>query len=243
MGNHAQPLSAVRRLVCVLVAAVGAGRATGASHAQAVRDYISIVGSSTVYPFATVVAEQFGRHHAASRRRRSSRPAAAAASSCSATVSACSIPTSRTRRGASRQSEVDDLREERRDGNRRGQDRLRRHRAREREVRRRTSTSRCATCTSRSRRTFPIPRARRSSCRIRTRSGRRSTRSCRRDEIEVLGPPPTSGTRDAFLELVMEGGCKTFPCVAALDDATRSLRPATRCARTAPTSRRARTTT
>jgi phosphate transport system substrate-binding protein len=30
------------------------------------------------------------------------------------------------------------------------------------------------------------------------------------DEIEVLGPPPTSGTRDAFVELGMEGGCKTF---------------------------------
>ncbi len=28
--------------------------------------------------------------------------------------------------------------------------------------------------------------------------------------IEVLGPPPTSGTRDAFGELAMEGGCKTF---------------------------------
>jgi len=28
--------------------------------------------------------------------------------------------------------------------------------------------------------------------------------------IEVLGPPPTSGTRDAFAELAMEGGCKTF---------------------------------
>jgi phosphate transport system substrate-binding protein len=26
-------------------------------------------------------------------------------------------------------------------------------------------------------------------------------------DIEVLGPPPTSGTRDAFLELVMEPGC------------------------------------
>ena len=25
--------------------------------------------------------------------------------------------------------------------------------------------------------------------------------------IEVLGPPPTSGTRDAFVELAMEGGC------------------------------------
>lgn len=34
--------------------------------------------------------------------------------------------------------------------------------------------------------------------------------------IEVLGPPPTSGTRDAFAELAMEGGCKAFPWVAAL---------------------------
>ena len=37
-------------------------------------------------------------------------------------------------------------------------------------------------------------------------------------EIEVLGPPPTSGTRDAFVELAMEGGCKMFPMVAALKD-------------------------
>jgi len=29
-------------------------------------------------------------------------------------------------------------------------------------------------------------------------------------KIEVLGPPPTSGTRDAFVELAMEGGCKTL---------------------------------
>ncbi|MEO1594146.1 MAG: substrate-binding domain-containing protein [Pseudomonadota bacterium] len=27
-------------------------------------------------------------------------------------------------------------------------------------------------------------------------------------EIEVLGPPPTSGTRDAFVELAMTGGCQ-----------------------------------
>ena len=37
--------------------------------------------------------------------------------------------------------------------------------------------------------------------------------------IEVLGPPPTSGTRDAFVELAMEGGCKTFPWVKALKKA------------------------
>jgi phosphate transport system substrate-binding protein len=35
--------------------------------------------------------------------------------------------------------------------------------------------------------------------------------------IEVLGPPPTSGTRDAFVELVMDAGCAEFDAVAALD--------------------------
>lgn len=35
-------------------------------------------------------------------------------------------------------------------------------------------------------------------------------------KIEVLGPPPTSGTRDAFVELAMEGGCATIPWIKAL---------------------------
>jgi phosphate transport system substrate-binding protein len=33
-------------------------------------------------------------------------------------------------------------------------------------------------------------------------------------EIEVLGPPPTSGTRDAFVELVMREGAEEFPMLA-----------------------------
>ena len=33
--------------------------------------------------------------------------------------------------------------------------------------------------------------------------------------IEVYGPPPTSGTRDSFVELVMESACKEFPEFAA----------------------------
>ena len=37
-------------------------------------------------------------------------------------------------------------------------------------------------------------------------------------KIEVLGPPPTSGTRDAFAELAMEGGCKSVPEVKELKD-------------------------
>lgn len=35
-------------------------------------------------------------------------------------------------------------------------------------------------------------------------------------KIEVLGPPPTSGTRDAFVELAMEGGCKQFSAIKGM---------------------------
>ncbi|MTD93308.1 phosphate ABC transporter substrate-binding protein [Hyphomicrobium sp. xq] len=38
-------------------------------------------------------------------------------------------------------------------------------------------------------------------------------------KIEVLGPPPTSGTRDAFLELIMEKGAKGFGALRELKDA------------------------
>ena len=34
--------------------------------------------------------------------------------------------------------------------------------------------------------------------------------------IEVMGPPPTSGTRDAFVELAMEGGCQSIDWIKEL---------------------------
>ena len=37
--------------------------------------------------------------------------------------------------------------------------------------------------------------------------------------IEVLGPPPTSGTRDAFVELAMENGGKKFEFIKAMEKA------------------------
>jgi phosphate transport system substrate-binding protein len=49
-----------RKLVTTLFALGGLALAA-ASSAQSSRDYINIVGSSTVYPFTTTVAEQFGR--------------------------------------------------------------------------------------------------------------------------------------------------------------------------------------
>jgi phosphate transport system substrate-binding protein len=36
------------------------------------------------------------------------------------------------------------------------------------------------------------------------------------EKIEVLGPPPTSGTRDSFGELYMEAGCRSFAWLNAL---------------------------
>lgn len=37
-------------------------------------------------------------------------------------------------------------------------------------------------------------------------------------EIEVLGPPEGSATREVFSDLVMEGGCVDFPAAAAMKD-------------------------
>ncbi|MBR9909930.1 MAG: PstS family phosphate ABC transporter substrate-binding protein [Gammaproteobacteria bacterium] len=42
-------------------------------------------------------------------------------------------------------------------------------------------------------------------------------------KIEVLGPPPTSGTRDAFQELALEGGCDSIAWIKALKDSDKDL--------------------
>lgn len=36
--------------------------------------------------------------------------------------------------------------------------------------------------------------------------------------ISVMGPPPTSGTRDAFVELAMEGGCSEFDFIKNMEE-------------------------
>ncbi len=45
-------------------------------------------------------------------------------------------------------------------------------------------------------------------------------------KIEVLGPPPTSGTRDAFAELAMEGGCKKFAWIQAIKSDSKKAKKA-----------------
>ena len=41
-------------------------------------------------------------------------------------------------------------------------------------------------------------------------------------KIEVLGPPPTSGTRDAFVELGLQGGCKKFDSIKVMKKADKN---------------------
>jgi phosphate transport system substrate-binding protein len=48
-----------------------------------------------------------------------------------------------------------------------------------------------------------------------TRCGTKSTPALPATKIEVLGPPPTSGTRDSFAELVMEKGAEGIESLAA----------------------------
>jgi phosphate transport system substrate-binding protein len=36
--------------------------------------------------------------------------------------------------------------------------------------------------------------------------------------IEVYGPPPTSGTRDAFVEVALDAGAREYVCLAALEE-------------------------
>lgn len=45
-------------------------------------------------------------------------------------------------------------------------------------------------------------------------------------KIEVLGPPPTSGTRDAFAELAMEGGCKKFSWIKGIKSQSKKAKKA-----------------
>lgn len=46
-------------------------------------------------------------------------------------------------------------------------------------------------------------------------------------KIEVLGPPSTSGTRDAFVELALEGGCNTIDFIQAWEQSDHSTHQTT----------------
>jgi phosphate transport system substrate-binding protein len=197
-----------------LLAALGAA-AAGQGNAQAVRDYISIVGSSTVYPFATVVAERFGRRNPAFKTPKieSTGSGGGIKAFCAGVgVQHPDIANASRRITA---SEVADCASNGVTGIvevKIGYDGIVIANANDSphyELALRDlylALAKNVPDPAGSEKLVPNPYTKWS-----------EIDSALPDvDIEVLGPPPTSGTRDAFNELVMEVGCKTFDWVAAL---------------------------
>jgi phosphate transport system substrate-binding protein len=198
-----------------LGAAALAAAMAGAGQAQAVRDYISIVGSSTVYPFATVVAEQFGRRNANFKTPKieSTGSGGGIQAFCGGVgVQHPDIANSSRRITA---GEVETCGKNGVNGIveiKIGYDGI---------VVANAKSARHYELTLRDvylalAKNVPDPAGGEKLVANPYTKWSELNPALPAVDIEVLGPPPTSGTRDAFNELVMEGGCKTFAWVAKL---------------------------
>jgi ABC-type phosphate transport system substrate-binding protein len=201
-------------LTAVIVLAACAGGQV--AQAQAVRDYITIVGSSTVYPFTTVVAEQFGR---ATRFKTPKIESTGTGGGfrlfCAGVgVEHPDITNASRRITASEVAQcaangVTDIVEVKI-----GYDGI---------VIANSKSSRRYELTLRQiylalAKNVPDPSGAQKLVPNPYRQWSDLDAVLPAVKIEVLGPPPTSGTRDAFVELAMDPGCHSFDWVAALDD-------------------------
>lgn len=202
------------RGVLILLALLAALTGCEAS-AQAARDYVSIVGSSTVYPFSTVVAERFGRNTSfRTPTVESTGTGGGFKLFCGGIGVEHPDITNASRR--IKQSEVDDCTAHGvmeivevqigYDGIVLANSRAASH------IDLRIEQVFLALAKN-------VPDPADPAQIVPNPYGRWSeiSPSLPSSAIEVLGPPPTSGTRDAFLELVMQVGCESFPVIAALD--------------------------
>ena len=195
---------------------LAAAAAAFASQTQA-RDYISIVGSSTVYPFATVVAEQFGKTTGFKTPKIESTGSGGGLKLFCAGVGVEHPDITNASRRI-KKSEVEKCA-----GNgvqeivevKIGYDGIV------------LANSRQAGAIEISRRQIflalakdvPDPNGGETLAPNPYRKWSDIDASLPDAKIEVLGPPPTSGTRDAFAELALEGGCKEFGWIKAMKKA------------------------
>ena len=205
--------------VVACVSVMGNGWLVQSAHAQAARDYISIVGSSTVYPFSTVVAERFGRTTSfRTPKIESTGSGGGFKLFCSGAGVQFPDMTNSSRRV--RQSEIDNCA---RNGVAEivevkiGYDGIV------------LANVKGAPKYNLTRRQVFLALAKR----VPDRSGSSLIANPYETwadiapdlpnlRIEVLGPPPTSGTRDAFVELVMQVGCETLPLIEDLAEDART---------------------
>ncbi|MCZ8131287.1 MAG: substrate-binding domain-containing protein [Steroidobacteraceae bacterium] len=200
----------------ILGAVAFAGLAVvGTAHAQAARDFISIVGSSTVFPFSAAVAENFGK---ANRQFRTPKVEATGTGGgiklfCNGVgISHPDVA------NASRRMNLREFQTCQQNGVRdilevkvgydgivlAGSNRAPTYNLSRREV----YLALAKNVPSAADPTVMVPNP--------YTTWRQINSQLPDVRIEVLGPPPTSGTRDAFVELVMEAGCRSFPWLNAL---------------------------
>jgi phosphate transport system substrate-binding protein len=195
-----------------LSAALAASAISMSANAQ--RDYISIVGSSTVYPFSTVVAERFGKSTKfATPKVESTGSGGGLKLFCSGVGSATPDITNASR--AIKSSEINlcakngikDIIEITV-----GYDGI---------VLANTTAAKQFSLSRREiflalAKNIPNPDGSETLVDNPYKTWNEINPTFPATKIEVLGPPPPSGTRDAFAELALEGGCTTFPFIKAI---------------------------
>jgi phosphate transport system substrate-binding protein len=183
--------------------------------AQTSRDFVSVVGSSTVYPFATAVAEQLGRSQPKLKTPKVEQTGSGGGIKLFCAGVGVAHPDIATSSRRIKQSELDACAK---NGVREivevkiGFDGIVLVNAKSAplfKVSRRDMWLALA-------KEVPDPKGGARLVPNPYRTWKQINAALPADRIEVLGPPPTSGTRDAFAELVLEGGCEKFPTVAAI---------------------------
>jgi phosphate transport system substrate-binding protein len=198
----------------ILPAVLSSALAVGTTNAQAARDYISIVGSSTVYPFATVVAEQFGKTTEFKTPKVESTGSGGGLKLFCAGVGVEHPDITNASRRI-KKSEYDAC-------HKNGVTEI---------VEVKIGYDGIALANSKKAKPMalglrdiflalakevPDPEGTEKLVPNPYKNWKQVNIDLPDTPIEVLGPPPTSGTRDAFVELAMEGGCKSFDWIKAI---------------------------
>ena len=210
----------LNRLSLRLVGVTSVAAFTFAGTAMA-RDYISVVGSSTVYPFATVVAENFGKTTKFKTPKIESTGSGGGLKLFCAGVGVKHPDITNASR-AIKSSEIKTCRSNGVNGI----------------VEVKIGYDGIAIANSRKSQPMsisikdlylglakdvPDPKGAKRTVPNPYKTWRDVNSSLPNTRIEVLGPPPTSGTRDAFTELVMEGGCKQIGWIKAMKKTDKNM--------------------
>ncbi len=202
------------------VAAIFLLTSVGLAFAQSARDYISIVGSSTVYPFATVVAEQFGKTSEFKTPKIESTGSGGGLKLFCAGVGVEHPDIANASRRI-KQSELDKCKA---NGVNEvievkiGYDGIVIANSKKAEPFNLTTQDLFLALAKE----VPDPAGSGNLVPNPYKTWKDVNANLPEKKIEVLGPPPTSGTRDAFVELVMEPGADSFDAIKALKDSDKN---------------------